>query len=166
MNTLRLIRQHPFLFALGCVLTFALIMAVSLLFGLLFGLDPQMIGRNMAGVVLVSLIPGAIGFTKYAINWKVEKRATLDTPIKRKMFLFVPLGGLLFPISWLCYGYEFGGYFGLVFTPANWPYRSGGNIWAIVFFWVGIVSVAAGLVFSYLYDGTIGRVRAWIKTGE
>ena len=166
MDTLRLIRQHPFLFALGIVLTFAVLLATSLLLGLLFGLDPQMIGRGMAGVVLVTLVPGGVGFTKFAINWRIEKRITLDSPIKRKIFLLVPFGILLFPISWLCYGYEFGGYFALIFTPANWPYRSGGNAWAIFFFWLGMTSIVAGLMCSYFYDGTIGRVNNWIKTGE
>ncbi len=165
MNTLRLIRQHPFLFALGSALTFAFIVATSLPLGLLFGLDPQMIGRGMAGVVLVTLVPGGVGFTKFAINWRIEKRITLDSPIKRKIFLLVPLGGLFLLLSWLCYGYEFGGYFSLIFTPANWPYRSGGNAWAVFFYWLGTMSIGVGLLCSYFYDGTIGRIKNWIKTG-
>lgn len=165
METLQQLKRHPILFLLGCALTFACVLAISLLSGLFFGLDPQMIGRGMAGVVLVTFVPGGIAFVKFVERWRQNRHVYLDSTHKRKFFLLVPLGLAMLPLSWIFYRYEFGGYFALIFSPANWPYREGGNLWAIVFFWLGMSSILAGLLFSYFYDVTLGRIQQWIKAG-
>lgn len=160
---LRLLRDHPILFLIGLILTLVTTFAATGVIGYLIGLNPQMIGIGTGGVILFTLIPCTVGFVNLAEHWRAKHNVYLNSPRKRVIALLMPVGIALLPISWLSYRYASGGYLSLIFTPADWPYRDGGNLWSVILFWLGVVVFSAGLVFSYLYDSTLARVGRWIK---
>lgn len=80
MKTLPLLLKHPLLFIFGCFFTSFLAILLLGVFALLLtsitGLKPELLGRVIAGVVVVGFFPLGIAFVKFVVeksyrNWKI-----------------------------------------------------------------------------------------------
>jgi predicted Na+-dependent transporter len=165
MTTAEAFRKHPILFMMGSLLTFTLVFLVMMGMGMLVGLPPVDIGKGMAGVVLVTVIPGGASFVRFVKKERADgSRVELNTPRKRAILLLAPVGFIFIVLSYFVWGYSFDRWLDVVFTSLrDWAYREGHYLASILLFWFGMTLLFCGLVFSYLYDKTIGKIVGWVK---
>ena len=159
MKILSQLRAHPFLFLLGSGLAFLILFALSTVIGLAFGVKPERIGQAMVGVLIVGVPAGGVAFVR---QFGETQRLQLRTPEQRKIFLLSPIGVFLVGLSYFS-------------DTLNWSYwvgdvlRGDYQLWAQIdrfgftMFVFGFTLLFCGLVFSFFYDQTLGKLRKWIN---
>lgn len=165
LTTFETFKKHPLLFLMGCLLSTIATFAVMGVAGYLIGLNAIETGRATAGVLLVSVIPGGYGFIRFIKRDRPDKSILeLDSPKKRVIFLLAPVGLVLILASYLVHGYSYNGWFyDVLFDYDGWRYSHGSRLASLLIFWIGFLLLFSGLVFSFLYDKTIGKLVGWVK---
>lgn len=166
MNTSQAFRSHPILFLLGGFLTALVTVGLMLAIGLPLGFRGEHIGRLAAPVIFFNFIPGCVGFVNLVIdktyrNWKVgSPLLRLNTPTKRMWFMLVPVGLISAVASYFVYGsWNFVSHI----RSSYWMSMEGHYFVSFIMFWLGFYGVIFGVIFSFAYDSTLGKLVGWIR---
>lgn len=170
MKTLQLFLKHPVLFIVGSFILSLLFLIPFSLICIFMGFDAQMTGRMAGPIILFICIPSGGLFVRFInqktyTNFKVHNPLhKLNTPNKRKIFLFVPAGFILMILSYLMLEADLDRFCYIIFRRiGNWDYVDGVSFLALIAFWLGILSSSLGLLLSFTYDKTLGAICSWIK---
>ncbi len=155
-------RRNPVLYPVGGLLTAVACLAVFLALGMPLGLSPNAIGVGAAGVVIATFDRGAIGFTRWAEGLGPKLR--LDSPIRRGVFLLVPVGFALLVVSWLVFPGSSLGYWAehVFVSPSQLSYYEGNTRSYAMCAWAGFAFIWLGGVCSFFYTQTLGRLLGWV----
>lgn len=145
-----------------------------LLIGLLIGMRGEWIGKAAAIPIFFGFLPSGRGYVVFyesngfGFRWFFSKILSttvgnLNTTSKRKYALWVPVGVVLMTLSYLLYGSHYG-YYGRITTSLHyWRHLDFSQLVIPLLFWSGGILVLLGLIFSFAYDLTIGKIKSWVN---